>query len=75
VQTGHASRYVPKRPRQLDLTSIRKRRTLCNSHANILALPLSRRAFPAQLKVDSCRAERTNTVRIWRGIPIVSKGS
>jgi hypothetical protein len=40
VQTGHAFRYVPKRPRQLYLTSIRERRTLCNSHANILGLPL-----------------------------------
>src|SRR5437588_2664610 len=29
----------PQRPRQLYLTRIRKRRTLCNSHANILVLP------------------------------------
>src|SRR5215469_916343 len=29
----------PRRPRQLDLTRIPKRRTLCNSHANILAIP------------------------------------
>jgi hypothetical protein len=46
---------------------------LCSIVVRILALPHSRRAFPAQLNVDSCRAERTKTVRIWRGIPIVRK--
>jgi tetratricopeptide (TPR) repeat protein len=33
--------------------------------------PLSRWAFTAQLKVRGCRADRTNAVRIWRGIALV----
>jgi DNA-binding XRE family transcriptional regulator len=33
--------------------------------------PLSRRAFVAQLKVHGCRADRTKTARIWRGIALV----
>lgn len=32
---------------------------------------LSRRAFIAQVKAYSCRADRTKTVRIWRGIAVV----
>lgn len=35
--------------------------------------PLSRRAFIAQLKAHGCRADRTMTARIWRGIAIVKK--
>ncbi len=34
---------------------------------------LSRRAFLTQLKAHGCRADRTNTARIWRGITIVKK--
>ncbi len=33
--------------------------------------PLSRRAFIAQLKAHGCRADRTKTARIWRGIALV----
>ncbi len=32
---------------------------------------LSRRAFIAQLKTHGCRADRTKTARIWRGIALV----
>ncbi len=35
--------------------------------------PLSRRAFAAQLKGYGCRTDRTNTVRIWRGITLVKQ--
>jgi tetratricopeptide (TPR) repeat protein len=35
--------------------------------------PLSRKAFIANLKVYGCRADRTVTARIWRGIAIVQK--
>lgn len=34
--------------------------------------PLSREAFIAQLKAHGCRADRTKTARIWRGIVIVN---
>lgn len=44
----------------------------CSIVARIHALPLSRRAFPAQLNVVRYPDERTDTVRIWRGLPIVS---
>jgi tetratricopeptide (TPR) repeat protein len=37
--------------------------------------PLSRRAFTNQLKAHGCRADRTNTDRIWRGIAIVTRNS
>jgi hypothetical protein len=41
VQPGYALRRVLiERPRQLYLTGIAKRRTLCNSPARILVLPL-----------------------------------
>jgi hypothetical protein len=33
--------------------------------------PLSRGAFVAQLKAHGCRADRTKTARIWRGIALV----
>jgi tetratricopeptide (TPR) repeat protein len=33
-------------------------------------VPLSRRAFAAQLKALGCHTDRTNTARIWRGIRI-----
>lgn len=33
--------------------------------------PLSRGAFSAQLKAHACRADRTKTTRIWRGIALV----
>ncbi|HEY1348998.1 MAG TPA: tetratricopeptide repeat protein [Ktedonobacteraceae bacterium] len=36
-------------------------------------VPLSRRAFAAQLKARGCRVDRTNTARIWRGIRLVAK--
>jgi tetratricopeptide (TPR) repeat protein len=36
--------------------------------------PLSRRAFTAQVKAHGCRADRTNTTRVWRGIALVKKG-
>jgi len=36
--------------------------------------PLSRRAFTAELKAHDCRADRTGTARIWRGIAVVNKG-
>ena len=35
--------------------------------------PLSRRAFTAQLKTHGCRADRTATTRIWRGIALARK--
>ncbi|MDQ2714125.1 MAG: FxSxx-COOH system tetratricopeptide repeat protein [Chloroflexota bacterium] len=35
--------------------------------------PLSRSAFIAQLKAHDCRADRTKTARIWRGIALVNK--
>ncbi len=35
--------------------------------------PLSRRALIAQLKEHGCRADRTMTARIWRGIAMVKK--
>lgn len=35
--------------------------------------PLSRRAFIAQLQAHGCRADRTKSARIWRGITIVKK--
>jgi hypothetical protein len=35
--------------------------------------PLSRGAFIAQLKRHGCRADRTMTARIWRGIAVVGK--
>ncbi|BCL78996.1 tetratricopeptide repeat protein [Ktedonobacteria bacterium brp13] len=34
---------------------------------------LSRGAFTAQLKARGCRADRTKTARIWRGIALVKK--
>jgi tetratricopeptide (TPR) repeat protein len=34
-------------------------------------VPLSRRAFAAQLKARGCQVDRTNTTRIWRGIHLV----
>ncbi len=34
--------------------------------------PLSRAAFTQQLKAAGCRAGRTNSARIWRGITLVS---
>lgn len=37
--------------------------------------PLSRGAFIAQLKAHGCRADRTMTARIWRGIALVKKES
>lgn len=33
-------------------------------------LPLSRRAFAAQIKAHGCHTDRTNTARIWRGITL-----
>jgi tetratricopeptide (TPR) repeat protein/transcriptional regulator with XRE-family HTH domain len=36
-------------------------------------IPLSRRAFAAQVKALGCRADRTSTARIWRGITLVNK--
>ncbi len=35
--------------------------------------PLSRRVFIAQVKGHGCRADRTNTARIWRGIALVDQ--
>jgi tetratricopeptide (TPR) repeat protein/transcriptional regulator with XRE-family HTH domain len=35
--------------------------------------PLSRRAFAAHLKAHGCRPDRTNTMRIWRGITVVKQ--
>lgn len=35
--------------------------------------PLARGAFIAQLKAHGCRAERTMSARIWRGIALVKK--
>jgi tetratricopeptide (TPR) repeat protein len=35
--------------------------------------PLSRGAFSAQLKAHGCRADRTKSARIWRGIGLVNK--
>jgi tetratricopeptide (TPR) repeat protein len=35
--------------------------------------PLPRRAFAAQVKARGCRADRTSTARIWRGIRLVNK--
>ncbi len=37
--------------------------------------PLSRGAFAAQLKAYGCRADRTNTARIWRGVALVNRNS
>jgi tetratricopeptide (TPR) repeat protein len=34
-------------------------------------VPLSRRAFAAQLKARGCQVDRTNTTRLWRGIQLV----
>ncbi len=34
-------------------------------------VPLSRRAFTAQIKARGCRVDRTNSARIWRGIRLV----
>jgi len=36
--------------------------------------PLSRGAFIVQLKAHGCRADRTKTARIWRGIALVENG-
>jgi tetratricopeptide (TPR) repeat protein len=36
-------------------------------------IPLSRRAFAAQMKARGCRTARTSTARIWRGITLVNK--
>jgi tetratricopeptide (TPR) repeat protein len=36
-------------------------------------VPLSRRDFAAQIKARGCRADRTNKMRIWCGIRLVSK--
>ena len=36
--------------------------------------PLSRGAFIVQLKAHGCRADRTKTARIWRGIALVETG-
>jgi len=36
-------------------------------------IPLSRRAFAAQLKARGCQTDRTNKTRIWRGIRLVNK--
>jgi transcriptional regulator with XRE-family HTH domain len=33
--------------------------------------PLSRREFTVRLKAQGCRADRTNSARIWRGITLV----
>lgn len=35
--------------------------------------PLSRMAFTQQLKAVGCRTDRTNSVRIWRGITLVGR--
>lgn len=34
---------------------------------------LSRRAFADQLRAQGCCAERTNTMRLWRGIRVLKK--
>ena len=36
-------------------------------------VPLSRRAFAAQVKAHGCRVDRTSTARIWRGIKLVNR--
>jgi phage/plasmid-associated DNA primase len=36
-------------------------------------VPLSRRGFAAQIQACGCRADRTSTARIWRGIRLVDK--
>lgn len=38
-------------------------------------IPLSRRAFAAQMRARGCRPDRTSTVRIWRGIRLVNDAS
>lgn len=48
---------------------------LCWTQTSQERHPLSQGAFIAQLKVRGYRADRTNTVRIWRGIALVKDGS
>ena len=48
-------------------------RTLYAQLVQKQGFPLSRRAFTAQLKAHGCRADRTKTARVWRGITIVKK--
>ncbi len=36
-------------------------------------IPLSRRAFAAQVKAHGCRVDRTSPARIWRGIKMVNR--
>jgi tetratricopeptide (TPR) repeat protein len=39
------------------------------------SVPLSRRAFAAQLQARGCRSDRTSAARIWRGIALLEETS
>lgn len=46
---------------------------LCWNKEHLERYPLSRRAFAGMLKSLGCRADRTSTTRLWRGIALVSR--